>query len=108
MPLGVTSDLQGRVRDFVARHDLDAAAPDRLLDLVSEVGELAKEHLRATRYGRASFTPTAAWRDELGDVLFSVVALADATGVDAKRALEAAMAKYETRLRTRGDAGSGG
>lgn len=40
------------VARFVESNDLEISVPARLLDLVSEVGELAKEVLKATRYGR--------------------------------------------------------
>lgn len=99
--------LQTQVAAFVAAHGLTTSVELRLLDLVSEVGELAKEPLRATGYGSAAFSPTPAWTDELGDVLFALVCLANATNVDLHAALLASLRKYEARLRDRGSAGSG-
>ena len=49
--------LQKAVARFVETHGLQAAVQARLLDLVSEVGELAKEALKGTRYGREPFRP---------------------------------------------------
>lgn len=98
---------QERVAAFSDMHGLRAGAEARLLDLVSEVGEVAKEALAATRYGEEPFHAREQWREELADVFFSLIALANATGVDLDAALEGALAKYRDRLARRGDAGSG-
>lgn len=42
-------DFQQRVGRFVAEHGLETSAETRLLDLVSEWGEVAKEILRGNR-----------------------------------------------------------
>nr|WP_282594729.1 MazG-like family protein [Halomarina salina] len=78
----------------------------RVLDLASEVGELAKEVNTATDYGDSPDSVAVA-ADELGDALFCLLALCDETDTDAERALETALAKYESRLDDTGDAGSG-
>lgn len=89
------------------KHQLDADVEARLLDLVSEVGELSKEALKGSAYGGKEFRVTDAWRSEMGDVLYSLVCLANATGIDLETALRDAMAKCEARLAKKGDAGSG-
>ena len=99
--------IQERVASFVDMHALRAGAEARVMDLVSEVGEVAKEVLEATRYGEQPFATTAAWPDELADVFFSLICLANATNVDLDQALEGALEKYRQRLIARGDAGSG-
>ena len=43
----------------------------RMLDLSSEVGELAKEVLKATGYGTRPLAPTPSMEEELGDCLAS-------------------------------------
>ena len=85
---------------------MDGEPAYRLLDLCSEVGELAKDANVSTEYGTSpdDFTVEA---DEVGDVLFSLLAFADAADVDAGEALDAALAKYESRIGETGDAGSG-
>jgi NTP pyrophosphatase (non-canonical NTP hydrolase) len=99
-------DAQARVATFVDEHDLHAPAAYRLLDTVSELGEVAKEVCTSTAYGRdPSAVDVSA--DELGDALFALLALCDALGVDAEAALEASLAKYEERLVASGGAGSG-
>ncbi len=99
-------EAQAQVADFLAQHGLAADAGARLLDLQSELGELAKEYLRASDYGQADFAPNAGWRDEIGDVAFSLLALAVASEVDLQAALAAAMDKYQARLADKGAAGS--
>jgi len=94
------------VADFVQRHGLEADVEHRLLDLVSEVGELAKEVLKSTQYGRAHGALTPNWQVELGDVLFSLLCLGNATEVDMNSALHEALEKYEQRLAAHGSAGS--
>jgi NTP pyrophosphatase (non-canonical NTP hydrolase) len=101
------SATQQRIAAFVTAHNIDAPVEVRLLDLTSELGELAKEALKSTAYGDVPFSPTAAWPDELGDVFFSLVCLANASGIELEAALDGALAKYERRFAERGEAGSG-
>ncbi len=98
---------QEKVAAFVSAHNLTAPPTARLLDLVSEIGELAKEALRGSEYGRADFAPSPAWAEELGDVYFALLCLANSTGVELTTALEQVLAKYAARLSRHGDAGSG-
>lgn len=99
-------DEQQRVADFVAEHDLQADPAYRILDLASEVGELAKDAAVSTDYG-SDPAAVAVNEDELGDALFALLALADSLEMDAGDALETALAKYEGRLEGSGSAGSG-
>jgi NTP pyrophosphatase (non-canonical NTP hydrolase) len=100
------TNWQRQVATLVRRHDLLHDPATHALDLVSEVGEVAKEVLLATDYGRQvpKFRPELS--GELGDALYSLLALAEACGVDAGGALGATLAKYECRLTERGEAGS--
>lgn len=98
---------QQRVAAFLAAHDLEAPLSARLLDLMSEVGELAKTALTATEYGRAPFTAGAAWREELGDVAFALLCVAIASDVELDAALDAALEKMTRRLAATGNAASG-
>ena len=98
---------QLRVQEFVDLHQLSSDANTRLLDLMSETGDLSKEMLRATEYGKHAFTPNDAWRDEIGDVYFALLCLANTTDVDLNDALARALEKYANRLARRGSADSG-
>ena len=104
--LAASYDPQTAVARFVERHQLGTSVEARALDLVSEVGEVAKEVLKGTAYGREPFSPTDAWAGELGDAFFSLLCVANGTGVDLKAALQEAIIKYERRIALRGDLGS--
>lgn len=102
----MVSDAQRRVAGFVATNDLEAPPAYRLLDAASEFGELAKEINVSTDYG-ADPTALDVDADELGDALFALLAFADAVDVDAARALDRAIDKYDRRLDESGSVGSG-
>lgn len=97
---------QRRVAAFVDRHDMEAPPAYRLLDLVSEVGEVAKDAAESTGYGATPETVSID-EDEIGDAVFALLALADSLDVDAGDALDAALTKYEARLDETGDPSSG-
>lgn len=90
-------DRQQRVAAFLDDNDLAAPPAYRLLDLTSELGEVAKELNESTGYGE---TPVAAAvaEDELGDCLFALLALCSELGVDADDALDTALEKYSGRI----------
>lgn len=97
---------QERVATFIQEHDMQAPPEYRLLDAVSELGEVAKEAAESTSYGDSPAELDIA-SDEIGDVLFAVLALASATDIDASDALDEALEKYERRLEASGSAASG-
>ena len=43
------SDMQSKVSDFVEENQLETEVEIRLLDLMSELGELSKESLKSTQ-----------------------------------------------------------
>lgn len=98
--------FQQSVAEFVKQHDLETSVEARLLDLLSEIGELAKEALKGSDYGKTRFTQTEAWEEELADAFFSLVCIANSTGVDLEEALEKVLTKYEDRISNKGKAGS--
>jgi NTP pyrophosphatase (non-canonical NTP hydrolase) len=97
---------QDRVAEFLAEHDMDADPAYRVLDLASEVGELAKDVNDSTDYGDSP-EDVAVKSDELGDALFALLAVAESLDVDAGRALDEALEKYRGRIDETGDPGSG-
>ena len=99
--------LQKRVAEFVEAHGLGTDIAHRLLDLVSEVGEVSKEVLKSTQYGKAAFQKNENWEQELGDALFSLICVANATGVDLEKALLRVLTKYQNRIEKKQDPGSG-
>lgn len=100
-------DEQERVAAFIAEHGLGGDASTWVHDLQSELGEVAKEVLKASDYGSVEPAFGAEMRNEIGDCYFSLLGLADALGIDLSEALEGALAKYRERMEERGGAGSG-
>ena len=100
------SRFQEVVRNFAAQHGLCHTPETHALDLVAEVGEVAKEVLRATDYGRCPFASTSELAGELGDALYALAALGESCGVDLEHSLDEALHRYEARLRDTGRAGS--
>lgn len=99
-------DPADAVGSFVESHELRAAPEFRILDLVSEVGELAKNVTTSSAYG-ADPGAIRIEDEELGDVLFAAYALAHETGIDPTRALERSIDKYRNRIAESEDPGSG-
>lgn len=95
------------VRAFNREHDLSLSPAHRVLDLVSETGELSKEVLTATDYGEEPVETTDALADEFGDVYYCLLSLADELGVDPEAALAASLEKYRERADEESDVGSG-
>jgi NTP pyrophosphatase (non-canonical NTP hydrolase) len=95
------------VKCFVTENDLSLLTHTRVLDLAAEVGELAKEVLKGSSYGQEPFSPTENWADELGDVFFSLIFVANSTGVDLEAALAQTLEKYRQRLGRSGEMSSG-
>ena len=102
-------DLENLGREL--RREFGAAlAPGlstRALYLVSEVGELAKEIIKASEYGAREFEATEHFREELGDALFDLALLADDAGATLEECLELSLNKLRGRLVRQGHIGSG-
>lgn len=99
---------QQTVAEFCRLHQIEATRPARLLDLSSELGELAKVWLKASAYGMdpQGQPDPEAWRAELGDILFALLSLANESGVDAEQALRQALERYSARIQSAGHPGS--
>ncbi|MFB6250351.1 MAG: MazG nucleotide pyrophosphohydrolase domain-containing protein [Halobellus sp.] len=99
-------DSQRRVAAFLDEKDLHAPPAYRLLDLTAEVGELAADATTSSKYG-SDPDALSVQRDELGDALFALLALAEELDIDAGAALDESLRKYETRIEDEGLPGSG-
>lgn len=98
-------DLQKKIKQFVEEYNLQHSAEIAALDLVSEVGEVAKEIIKTTNYGTEPAKHREETKSELGDALYSLINLANHYNIDLEEALELAVKKYEERL-AKGTAGS--
>lgn len=98
---------QQQAADFAREHGLLLSTQGRFIDLISEVGELGKELLKATGYETEAFVDREEIAQEMGDCLFSLLCLCSSLGLDAQEALELALQKYEERFAQKGHIGSG-
>ncbi|MCL2521538.1 MAG: hypothetical protein FWE36_01605 [Erysipelotrichales bacterium] len=98
--------MQKAVKDFIKEYKLQADIQIRCLDLVSEVGELSKEIIKATNYGKKALATNRQMFEEAGDCLFSLLALFCEMNVDAEDILKRALEKYKQRFIYKGDINS--
>ena len=97
--------IQEKVKKFCKENKLESSVEHRVLDLMSEVGELAKEVLKMTDYGRKDFQFRKEAKAEIGDVLFSLITVANSLDVGLEESLDIVLEKYKKRLK-KGSAGS--
>ena len=98
--------MQKRVSNFIHQYHLTGDGPIRYIDLVSEVGELGKELLKASSYGTLECRKTENMVEEMGDCLFSLLSLCCTLDIDAETALDIALSKYQLRFEQKGAIGS--
>ncbi|MFN7160816.1 MAG: MazG nucleotide pyrophosphohydrolase domain-containing protein [Candidatus Gracilibacteria bacterium] len=98
-------NLQLKVKKFCLENHLDAPIEIKMLDLISEFGEVSKEVIKMSDYGKHEHTYREEFASELGDLFYSLITVANTFDVDLEVALEKAMQKYEKRLK-KGGAGS--
>lgn len=99
--------LQQVVNQFMEEKKMKSKPDVRILDLTSEVGELAKEVLKGTNYGQQSFQKTDEFEGELGDVLFSLICLANESECNLNECLNQVLNKYHHRFEKHGRIDSG-
>ncbi len=97
---------QEKVKKFIKQNNLRTEIEIRILDLFSEIGELAKEVLVGTSYGKQRFVTTDEITEEIGDAYFSLIEVANTLRIDMDDALTASLSKYEKRIKEKGDPGS--
>lgn len=100
--------MQNKVITFndTYNHSRPLSPHARLLDIISEMGELSKEYLKHSKYGTASLEMHEDFILEYGDVLYSYLTLAQELGIDANLALDKVLDKYQQRMESYGSMGS--
>lgn len=98
---------QQAAAEFARTHALNMDPQVRFLDLASELGELSKELLKASDYGKCPLAATEEMEKELGDCIFSMLCLCDSLQLDSESALHTALEKYRKRFAEKGGIGSG-
>lgn len=102
--------MQNKVKSFnenLPCHTDPMSCSARLLDIISELGEFSKEYLKATKYGTQQIKLTEDFKLEFGDVLYSLLSLANEMNIDANAALDSVITKYQNRINNNGSLGSG-
>ena len=66
---------------------------------MSELGEVAKEILKMSDYGRKPLKYRKELKSELGDLLYSIITIANSFDIDLEEALNMVLEKYEKRLK---------
>lgn len=99
--------MQNLVKEFMEEYSCACGIENRYIDVVSEVGELGKEILKGTEYGKKEFKQRETCIEEMGDCLFSVFALCEEMDIDAREALNYAIHKYRNRMSITQQMGSG-
>jgi NTP pyrophosphatase (non-canonical NTP hydrolase) len=92
------NEFQEKVRKFCRQHGLEMPAEERLLDIVSELGEVSKEMLKASDYGKKEPEYNEEMKAELGDLFYSLLAVANKLNVDLEEALDMVLIKYQKRI----------
>ncbi|MBU4000492.1 MazG-like family protein [Patescibacteria group bacterium] len=97
--------IQEKIKQFCEENKMESPAEHRVLDTMSELGEVAKEILKMSDYGRKPLEYRKELKSELGDVLYSLITLANTFDIDLEDALNQVLEKYKKRLK-KGSAGS--
>ncbi len=92
------NDFQKKVKLFCDRNNLNSPVEFRILDAIAEFGEVAKEILKMTNYGKNKLAFRQEISGELGDTFYSLITVANYFNVDLLEALELVIKKYEKRL----------
>jgi len=100
-------DPQERVAQILRTYSIRNDVRSRLMDVMSELGEVSKDMLKATDYGAVTPDSYASLGQELGDVYFALLALVQACDVDLEQALKQVCIKYEQRMEHKGEMSSG-
>lgn len=101
--------MQQRVKEFneLIKRENNMSVYARLLDVQSELGELSKEYLKVSNYGEKDFEISEDFELELGDVLYSILSLANELNINAENALNGVLDKYKKRFDEKNNLGSG-
>ena len=98
--------MQKIVEEMIKKYNLESSIEIKFIDLISETGELGKEILKGNDYGKKEFVKTDNLELEVGDVLFSLICIANELNIDLTVAFDKVMEKYNSRFLEKGNIGS--
>ncbi|MBQ7307372.1 MAG: MazG-like family protein [Clostridia bacterium] len=96
--------MQQKVKDFNGEKRLSPQI--RMLDIVSETGELTKEIIKGCNYGESEFKVSYDLKMELGDTLYAILSFCNENQINSQECLEMALEKYKQRLIKKGNMSS--
>ena len=96
--------MQEKVKIFNGNKKLSPEI--RMLDIVSETGELTKEIIKGCSYGEKDFEVTQDLKMELGDTLYALLSFCNENDLVADDCLSMALEKYQKRLKEKGNLSS--
>ena len=102
--------MQEKVKEFNDNrtcHKKTMPVYARILDIQSELGELAKEYLKSSRYGTQQFDLKEDFKEEYGDVLYALLSLAGELGFSSEECLDIVLNKLQERMEKNNSMGSG-
>lgn len=102
--------MQKKVKEFNDNrtcHKKSMPVYARILDIESEMGELAKEYLKNSKYGTKEFQLTDGFKEEFGDVLYAIFSLSNELKIDCNECLDIALTKLKERMEKNNSMGSG-
>ena len=70
----------------------------RILNIQSELGELAKDYLEHSKYGTKDFELQEDFKLEYGDVLYCLLSLGNELNINANECLDLVLKKYKDRI----------
>ncbi len=98
--------IQKKIKDFCQKYNINSSIENRLLDTMSELGEVSKEVLKMKDYGKSKLEYRKKIRGELGDLFFSLITVANFFDINLEEVLEEVLSKYKERLDKKGSIGS--
>lgn len=96
-------DFQKQTQEIIDRFNFDWSTYVQYIHLVEEVAELGEaitvsQGDRKSGSGEQALADHADLIEEIGDSLFSVIAVANKLGIDSTEALDEAFKRYEIKL----------
>ena len=99
-------NLHEKVSEFNALYGIKHHPIIRVLDLVSELGELSKEFLKDMGYEYGEIETSHDIELEIGDIFYSLISLANEMDLNLENCLNLALEKYARRFELNGDLSS--
>lgn len=96
-------NLHDKVSEFNTEYGIKHHPIIRVLDLVSELGELSKEFLKDTDYEIGEIQTSHDIELEVGDIYYSLISLANEMDLNLENCLNLALEKYTRRFELNGD-----